>query len=299
VKSNIGHLEGTSGLAGVIKALLALERAVIPPNTNFEKLNPQIDAEFFNLRFPTECVPWPKADEIRRASVNSFGFGGSNAHIVLEAADGYLKNLGHKKPHFFPFSVLQKKAHVHESTITNGAQPTNFVHKINHHREKPNDCVEYLSNGSPKKASHPRLLILSASDEGGIARQPKNLSQSLPTACPLGKDEDKEILDDIVFTLNSRRTMLEWKSYGILESLSGFSNLQHSLSSPVRNIGTVTPHLGLVFTGQGAQWARMGYELLDWPLFKASMMQSQKYLDMMGCKWRLIGKSILCNSLNL
>ena len=45
----MGHLEGTSGIAGIVKAILAVEKGIIPPNTNFEKLNPEIDAEFFNL----------------------------------------------------------------------------------------------------------------------------------------------------------------------------------------------------------------------------------------------------------
>jgi len=50
VKSNVGHLEGSSGIAGIIKAISAVEKGIIPPNTNFEELNPQIDAEFFNIK---------------------------------------------------------------------------------------------------------------------------------------------------------------------------------------------------------------------------------------------------------
>ena len=83
VKANIGHLEGASGIAGIIKALLVLEKGVIPGNANFEKINPQIDADALALRFPQEATPWPVRG-LRRASVNSFGFGGSNSHAILD-----------------------------------------------------------------------------------------------------------------------------------------------------------------------------------------------------------------------
>lgn len=77
VKTNIGHLEGAAGVAGVIKAALTVERGVIPPNLWFEKLNPQITLPA-NVKIPTEPTPWA-FEGPRRASINSFGFGGANA----------------------------------------------------------------------------------------------------------------------------------------------------------------------------------------------------------------------------
>lgn len=89
VKTAIGHLEGCAGLAGLIKALEAVRRGVIPPNMLFEHLNPAIKPFSGNLRIPTEAAPWPvlPPNSPRRASVNSFGFGGTNAHAIIESFD--------------------------------------------------------------------------------------------------------------------------------------------------------------------------------------------------------------------
>lgn len=89
IKSNTGHLEGSAGLAGVVKAVMILEKGVIPPNALFEKMNPDIDADFYHVKVPTECIPWPQ-EGLRRVSVNSFGFGGSNSHVILDDAYHYL-----------------------------------------------------------------------------------------------------------------------------------------------------------------------------------------------------------------
>ncbi|QRK92240.1 type I polyketide synthase [Saccharopolyspora erythraea] len=88
VKSNIGHTEAAAGVAGVIKASLCLERGLIPPNLHFERPNPNIPFDTLPLRVPTEMVPFPQQSGPRRAGVNSFGFGGTNAHAVLEQAPG-------------------------------------------------------------------------------------------------------------------------------------------------------------------------------------------------------------------
>ena len=87
VKSNIGHTEGAAGIAGLVKAILAVRHGVIPPNLHFSTPNPGIDFKSLEIRVPTESVNWitPKGKP-RVAAVNSFGFGGTNAHVIVRQA---------------------------------------------------------------------------------------------------------------------------------------------------------------------------------------------------------------------
>ncbi|KAI3399122.1 hypothetical protein diail_7701 [Diaporthe ilicicola] len=88
IKTLIGHLEGCSGLAGVLKASLAIRNRTIPANLLFEELNPAIKPYTEHLELVQKGMPWPtKENACRRASVNSFGFGGTNAHAILESYD--------------------------------------------------------------------------------------------------------------------------------------------------------------------------------------------------------------------
>ena len=84
VKSNLGHLEAAAGVAGFIKAVLAVHRGHIPSNLHFENPNPHIPFESLRLKVVAEATDWPVVDRPRRAGVSSFGFGGTNAHVVLE-----------------------------------------------------------------------------------------------------------------------------------------------------------------------------------------------------------------------
>lgn len=85
VKSNIGHLEGAAGIAGLVKAALVLQHATVPANLHFARLNSLIDTDGFPLVFPVASVPLEPTKELT-ASVSSWGFGGSNAHAVLSRA---------------------------------------------------------------------------------------------------------------------------------------------------------------------------------------------------------------------
>ncbi|MFJ2193623.1 amino acid adenylation domain-containing protein [Kitasatospora sp. NPDC087861] len=84
VKTNIGHTEAAAGVAGLIKTALALEHRRIPPHLNLERPNPGIDLDALPFDIPTTPVDWPEHDGPARAGVNSFGFGGTNAHVLLE-----------------------------------------------------------------------------------------------------------------------------------------------------------------------------------------------------------------------
>ena len=85
VKPNFGHTESASGLVSLIKMVKALERRTIPPNIRFMTPNPNIPFEAAKLTVPLEPTPWPE-DRLERVSLNSFGVGGANAHVILESA---------------------------------------------------------------------------------------------------------------------------------------------------------------------------------------------------------------------
>ena len=83
VKTNLGHLETAAGVAGLVKAVLVLKHGQIPASLHFEKPNPHIDFTALKLRVPTALEAFPKTGGVRMAGVNSFGFGGANAHVIL------------------------------------------------------------------------------------------------------------------------------------------------------------------------------------------------------------------------
>ena len=103
VKTNIGHLEQTAGLAGLIKAALALKHGKIPPSLNFQRPNPKIDFAASPFFVNTQCRDWSAGDRPRLAAVNSLGLGGTNAFVVLEEPPAAAKKAA--KSHFGLFTL--------------------------------------------------------------------------------------------------------------------------------------------------------------------------------------------------
>lgn len=86
VKTNIGHLEAAAGIAGLIKVVLALKNEYIPKHLHFNQLNKSINLNDIPAQLPLKAINWKKSDRVRRAGISSFGFSGTNAHVIVEEA---------------------------------------------------------------------------------------------------------------------------------------------------------------------------------------------------------------------
>ncbi len=113
VKANIGHLEAASGIAGVIKTSLCLKYKQIPPVANLENPNPNIPFETLGLRLPKKLEPMPDGEGPTYVGINSFGYGGTDAHAILEEASVKEKSLvddASGTPYLLPLSARSEKA---------------------------------------------------------------------------------------------------------------------------------------------------------------------------------------------
>lgn len=274
VKSNVGHLEGGSGLVQVVKAVMMIEQGKIPPSLYYEKPNPRIPMEEWNLRVPTDLIPWPTSG-LRRVSINSFGYGGTNAHCILDDAYHYLKSRRLVGNH--NVTLTQSISSTHSDSEDSGVSVT----------DSERHSVMKSSSSTPCQ-----LLVWSSHDQDGTARTAASYASYLTSTLPNIKEKQRpEILKRLSYTLATRRSRLPWKSFTIAGSLrEALTSLEHPATKPVRSANSRKVRLAFIFTGQGAQWYAMGRELFDQPTFRKSIKDADSYLKEIGATWSLTGK---------
>ncbi|KAK5653765.1 hypothetical protein OQA88_7922 [Cercophora sp. LCS_1] len=285
VKSNIGHLEAASGVASLVKAIMVLKQNQIPPQLNFINPKPSLHLEERGIKVPLELTPLAPEGHTgpRRVSVNSFGYGGTNAHAILEAYDAPTAN-GHANGHANGYTngANGVNGHANGHTIgVNGHSHPNGIHgHTNGHTIGTNG-----TNGINGHAKLPKdsLITLSANSEASLTIMITNLRRWLST--PAGESTP---FTDLAYTLNVRRSKLPWRCSVVATSSQ---DLEVALSDPklkpIKSSRDVA--LSFVFTGQGAQWFAMGRELLSTlGVFAASIGDSNRIMKSLGCEWDLV-----------
>ncbi|KAF7552333.1 hypothetical protein G7Z17_g4400 [Cylindrodendrum hubeiense] len=357
IKSNIGHLEASSGVAGLLKAILVLKHGVIPPNVDFIKPKPTLHLEERNIKIATEMVPLPSSSGPRRVSVNSFGYGGTNAHVILEAPSTYeeqekvtvsttsngtngnskeaigtnghsnetISTNGHSKEAFDTNGHSNEtngtNGHSKEANGTNGHSKeangtngySNGTNGTNGHSKDTNGTngqVEETTKSIQEKTSHdpaangtnglnenqsdrdtanvktegvqgPQLFVLSARSEASLQTMVSNLQNWVSS------HNNSSSFSDLAYTLSTRRSEMHFRFSAAVASHKELITL---LGQKPRITRAMTSFRSVfLFTGQGAQWHAMGRELTTrQPLFRESMLQSDKILKQLGAEWSLI-----------
>ncbi|KAI3395682.1 hypothetical protein diail_979 [Diaporthe ilicicola] len=231
IKGAIGHTESAAGLASLVKATEMLDRELIPPVAGFAR--PKSGLALDRIEIPTKVVPLPGATGITsRISVNSFGFGGTNAHAILERGPR---------------------------------------HPLRSH----SDDVE-----------SPRLFTFSAKTAASLKAMLKSHRDWV-------EQHAQASLADLSYTLLQRRSALSHRFSAVAkDSESLIKTLSEGLAAPASKPAPAELGIVGVFTGQGAQWAGMGRELLletttASSTFRDSIRLSRDILHRMGATWDL------------
>lgn len=235
-KPNFGHSEAASGLTAIIKAALALDMGRIPPTCGIKTLNPKCDFDARNLRVVQEVEAWPRT--LQRVSINSFGYGGANSHAILESLSSYTHPTG-----------LPVQSHI-----------------------PPSDGGEGLSGRRTDRQDRYFLLPISAATAQALDARVKQVKDAI--AQIEGQADAQQLesnLQDLAYTLAQRRSHMKFRhvllfkiktlSEGRPEILRFDDELEAGAQSPGPTSSALS--FGFVFTGQGAQWASMGKQLLD------------------------------------
>ncbi|KXG54652.1 Acyl transferase/acyl hydrolase/lysophospholipase [Penicillium griseofulvum] len=303
IKSSIGHLEGGSGVASIIKSILTLESGIIPANFDMKQTNPSIPAADLDVAFPTEALPWPSSG-LRRVSVNSFGIGGTNAHCILDDAYHYLKDrhlsCAHRTTSTVPtiqkiksrLLALSRSATESTPLATDSYDDTdNSGHGTNFIDTPTSDgfCASptFTSSAYASLVEKPKMFLLSAFDEDGVRRNAAEFAKYLNRRLTQSVLHE-HLLDDLSFTLSKKRSQFPWKSFVMASSVKELAwNLSESnFAKPTRTARV--PEVEFVFTGQGAQYQAMGRELMVYPVFQESMEEASDYIRRLGSPWSLL-----------
>ncbi len=258
VKANLGHLEAAAGIAGLIKTALSLHQRTIPPSLHFESPNPHIPFHQLRLRVPRQAEAWP-GSQPGRAGVSAFGFGGTNAHLVLEEAPALAVP---------PFANPWDLAHEPEASDAHG-ESARSTRRFSPFPASGNGEVFSFAEGAmpqllPVSARTPRALrALLAAYHDALAISPDDAFRAFAYSAGARRGHHDHRL---AFVAATRQQALEQISRRLDEATH---------ENPIASrIPSRLGKLVFVFSGQGTRWIGVGAQLLkSEPIFQAALEQ--------------------------
>lgn len=250
VKTNIGHLEAASGMAGLIKVVLSLQHKEIPPHLHLKQLNPLISFEGTTFSIPTECQPWSAGTESRLAGISAFGFGGTNCHAILEEASS--REMGRVPNIISPLAL-------DSITLSDGALTAQHSIKC----DRPH-----------------HLLTLSAKSENALKELAQRYADFLAA-------HPETALADVCFTANTGRSHFDHRLAVVAESTAQLQGVLLAFAAGRETTGLVSGEvqskkrqkIAFLFTGQGSQYVGMGHQLYETqPIFRQTIDRCNEIL---------------------
>jgi len=247
-----------------MKVVLSLEHDAIPPIYDLQALNPNIDFDGANVEVVRDLIEWPK-DEIRRASINSFGYGGANGHCIIDHVHtlfpGYVKPGVYKKSSVSGVNGVNGKARTNgtNGTTTNG----NGNGHSKHHHYPITKPVE-MKRSARVNTRQWVLLPFSAHNKDSLKSNIEALGSAI----------DEISLADVAYTLGTKRSRLPQRTFRVVNKDSPAEGLAAE-GVKVQKSPLQPSSVAFVFTGQGAQWPAIGAELFEYRVFRTTI----SYLD--------------------
>ncbi|KAF7445064.1 Polyketide synthase module protein [Pyrenophora tritici-repentis] len=291
IKPNVGHLEATSGIAGLLKSILVLKHGQIPPNLDFIKPKPSLKLYERNIKIPTELTKLPtlRNGGPVRVSLNSFGYGGTNCHVILEAP--HSESMIHGSNGIKLNSVEANGSHYNgvESNINSINGTTTNGTRLNQGESVKNGLsgtAQALHSGNSFSANTkldcPRLIVLSAATENALSLRARDLHSWIKT-----HKMTPQTLPSLSYTLGVHRSALPYRKALVVSAIEELA-VELGLLGPAKRMVSQAP-VTFVFSGQGAQWHAMGLELINLShVFRQSMSAMEDVLRQQGCQWSLV-----------
>jgi acyl transferase domain-containing protein/acyl carrier protein len=216
VKSNIGHTEAAAGMAGLMKTVLAMNHGFIPKNIHYHTTNPAIDLKTLNIRIASDITPWPETyGQLRHAVVNSFGFGGTNANVILQEPAPKKATGTDQAPiinnllKLLPISSKTEKGLKDQATKFKA-----FFSKINDEAVSPEkfNLHDICYTASTKRDHHKHRLIVHGADKDQISKAFDDFISGLPTSNYVVGAEKNNLSDAICFVFSGMGT--QWTGMG-------------------------------------------------------------------------------------